>query len=192
MARGLTAATKAKLSERSFRMASVVKLYFTPSGINMTDYGVAINNVNLVGIAETFTPSEFLLELKDVSETSSLQVGEVDFTLSAVDRTYLNYALSGNYMNVRVVFGRCVLNNSNEVIGAPWIMFDGRIKGFSMEDDGTESTVTFTVASHWSDFEKVNCRRTNKVSQQRYFPNDTGLNWSADAIKELRWGRKDF
>lgn len=191
--RGLSTATANALVSNSLEMATLVKMYFTTAGLTgMTDYG-SIINTNVVGVSENFIPTEFMVTIGDTTESSSLEVAEITLAMSAADinRTYLNYGLNGAYFNSRIIIARAFLNGTS-VIGTPYTFFDGRVKNFSFSEQDGESEVEFTLASHWTDFEKINCRRTNRQSQQRYFPDDTGLNWAADAIKEIRWGRKDL
>ena len=205
MSRGLTPATITHLNNNSdsLRMITLVKMYFTDAGSNMTDYGSRID-ADITGAVETYAPTEFIIEFGEVSESSVLHVGDMDLTLTAADKTYLNYALADAYFNTRVVVARAFVNDTvsssggayevtgGTIIGSPWTLFDGRIRNYGLDERGDDSEVTFNITSHWVDFEKVNCRRTNKASQQRYFPTDSGMNWAADAIKELRWGRKDL
>ena len=93
-------------------------------------------------------------------------------------------------MNKDVEIYKGFLNDSQTLIGDPFTLFKGKIESFSVDEEITNSTVTITATSHWSDFEKIQGRRTNTNSQQIYFANDVGFDYASQAIAELRWGKK--
>ena len=61
--------------------------------------------------------------------------------------------------------------------------------GYSIQETDTTATVTMTVASQFADFERANGRKTNPASQQIHFSDDQGMNFSAQIVKDLKWGR---
>jgi hypothetical protein len=69
------------------------------------------------------------------------------------------------------------------------VIYDGRIDGFDMNESQTESTISVSVASHWSDFEKKAGRYTNTNSQELFFSGDKGFEFAANTVKDLKWGR---
>ena len=69
-------------------------------------------------------------------------------------------------------------------------VFDGRIMNYNIRETDSTATVTMTVASLFADFERKNGRRTNNASQQRVFSSDLGMNFSAEIVKDIKWGRK--
>jgi len=82
------------------------------------------------------------------------------------------------------------LDDSDSVIGAPILVFDGLITGYEIDDTEDSSEIVINCASHWKDFEKENGRKTNDNSQKIHFPNDDGFEFAAKTIKDLKWGRK--
>lgn len=184
MARGIAAATKTALQGDSFRLATLITFGFDTL-LHLTDYGTNVT----VG-ATTYTASSHIVSIGGISESTALQVGSFELTLSGVEQSFINLLVYGNYLDVSVTIDRAVLDSSNLVIGSPFTYFEGRIVGYEISDDDSTSEVKIELASHWKDFEKVNCRRTNSNSQKRYFPNDTGFDFASKSIKDLKWGRK--
>ena len=93
-------------------------------------------------------------------------------------------------MNKRVVVYRAILDdNYNFTSDDVFTVFDGFIMGYSIDETNDTASVTLTVASQFADFERTNGRRTNPASQQVHFANDLGMNFSAQIVKDLKWGR---
>jgi hypothetical protein len=68
-------------------------------------------------------------------------------------------------------------------------VFDGRISSYSINDDNGSSEISIEMSSQWKDFELVNGRKTNRNSQQYYFPTDKGFDFSGVVVRDLKWGR---
>jgi len=98
--------------------------------------------------------------------------------------------INNEYMNKRVVIYRAVLADdytftSDDV----FTVFDGIIMGYSIQESQDTATVTITVATQFADFERTSGRKTNTASQQVHFPSDLGMDFSAQIVKDLKWGR---
>jgi len=187
--RGIPSTTKTKLAEDNFNIATFLIMEFAAGNFYLTDYGSNLL-ATIEGSTNTYTSSSHFIEVEGTTESSSIQVSSIKLTFSAVDQTFLNLALSDDYLNVQVKIYRAVISEGGAIIGSAWSYFTGRISTYEVTDDEPDCDLEFTIASHWTDFEKVNCRRTNTNSQQRYYPDDTGFEFSSKSIKDLKWGRK--
>lgn len=191
MSRGINATTKAALQTDGFKLATLIQMDFPARGANaafskkITDFGV-----NLTATMGTFTSSGHILRIGDASETSDLRVNSLSLTLSGADREYITLFQDEHYMNARCAIWRSVIDDSNSVVGEPFLFFDGRITSFTINDDESSSEIEVEVASHWKDFEKVINRKTNSNSQQVHFPGDLGFEFASSTVKDLKWGRK--
>ena len=92
-------------------------------------------------------------------------------------------------MDKRAWVYRGFLDENQALINYPFLLFDGRIENFNVEEDDNSSTVSISVASHWADFEKQKGRKTNTGSQKLHFPNDVGFDYASQAIQDIKWGR---
>ena len=67
--------------------------------------------------------------------------------------------------------------------------FDGRINDFSISESKETATMNLSVSSQFADYERVNGRRTNSTSQQRFFSADLGLEFAPQIQTDIKWGR---
>ena len=81
------------------------------------------------------------------------------------------------------------LNSSEAVIADPFLLFKGRIESFSIDESINNSNANIVVASHWSDFSKIEGRKTNTGSQQLHFPADKGFEFASQTVQDIKWGR---
>ena len=184
MTRAIDSATIAELAKDDFNLATLIKLEFS-TPLYITDWDRDIS-----ALSATWSSSSHFLSVGDPVETSELRVNTVDITLSGVEQSYVSLFLSQAYIDRPVKIYRAVLNDSDAVIGAPILIFDGLMTGYAIDDTENSSEVKVNCASHWKDFEKENGRKTNDNSQKIHFPNDDGFEFAANTIKDLKWGRK--
>ena len=74
----------------------------------------------------------------------------------------------------------------------PWIPKNGGTPGRLLNEIVTEeeTDIIYTIVSHWADFDKVNGRKTNPNSQQKFFSTDVGMEFSALTVQDIKWGRE--
>ena len=192
MTRSLDSSLETKLANSSLFSADLIELhlstplYFTTTNIDI-DYDSA--TAPDTGTNTYLSQGQFLF-FGNITEASDLRVGQLDLTFTAVDTTTLALLLNNDYMNKRVVIYRAVLDSEyNFTANDIYTIFDGRIMGYSINEGTDTATVIVTVASQFADFQRTNGRKTNPASQQRYFSGDKGLDFSAQIVKDLKWGR---
>lgn len=183
MARTLHSSTLAEIDNESVSMCHLVSFGFSTT-VYMTDAAIDIDDGT-----NTYTSSSDLIELDTVTESSDVRVGTITVTLSGVSQSFISTFLSGGYMNRQVLIYRAFLDASSDIIGLPILIYDGRIDGYDISETQKESTVTVSVASHWSDFERKSGRYTNPNSQALYFRGDLGFDFAAASVKDIKWGR---
>jgi len=184
MSRGIHADVITELAKDSFNMAHLVTIDFSTS-VNLTDY-----RHDLVDGSVTYQASSYLLGMGDVSESTEAQIGSINIELSGVGPSYISILLTENYIDRKVTIKRVLLDDSGVIIGNSFVIYEGRIDGFNIEDSGNDSVVRVAVASHWADFARINGRRTNNNSQQAVFDGDLGMEFASEIIKDIKWGRK--
>ena len=184
MARGLTTAVNNELATDSLNPITLVYLGVS-TGSRYTDH-----YKDITYDANTYTASSLLLDASAVSESSEVEITNIQLRFSGADQTIISLFLNNNYMSKDVEVYKGFLNDNQGLIADPITLFKGKIESFSVDEEITNSTVTITATSHWSDFERVQGRKTNTNSQQIYFSSDVGFDYASQAIAELRWGRK--
>lgn len=193
MSRQLASSLQTKLAARSVFAVDLIELhlstslYFTSANIDI-DYDSA--TAPDAGTNTYLAQGQFL-NFGNIVESSDLRVGQVDITFTAVDTTTIALLLNNNYMNKRVVLYRAVLDNDYSFTSDDiFTVFDGKIMNYSIRETDKTATVVMTVASLFADFERRNGRKTNPASQQLHFSGDLGMDFSAQIVKDIKWGRK--
>ena len=183
MARTINASTITALQADSIRLAHLVRIGFDTE-LFLTDYA---HELSYDG--NTYLAASHFLSLSDSQETNDLRVGSMSMSISAVDQSYVSIFLNQQYVNRRVRVWLTVLSDSGAIIGDPIKTFDGEIVGYSLQNSSDSAVINMSMASHWADFERKTGRFTNQNSQQYYFPNDTGMRFAAESIKDIKWGK---
>ena len=183
MPRGLSSAVKTKLESGKFTMAHLVKLELNTT-YKYTDYAV-----NIVDGSDTYVPNGFLRGIGAVSESSSINIGSIDITVSSATQTILSDVLNNGHLNRSVTIKRAILDTDDTVVtSGTFQIYAGYIEGMSITDTQGDSVITFAVANHWSDFMRFEGRRTNDSSQQHFFNGDKAFEFTSQAGKKLYWG----
>ena len=192
MARDLASSLQTKLAARTVFAADLIELhlatplYFTSTNIDI-DYDSATAPDSGTN---TYLAQGQFLNFSNITESSDIRVGQLDMTFTAVDTTTVSLLINNEYMNKRVVIYRAVLAGDYSFTSDDvFTVFDGIIMGYSIQETNESATVTITVASQFADFERTNGRKTNPASQQVHFPTDKGMDFSAQIVKDLKWGR---
>lgn len=183
MTRTVNASTISALGTDNFRLANLVKIEFAQS-VLFTDYAH-----DLVDGGETYVATGHPLAMASPKETRELRVNTISLTVSAVDQSYVSIFLTSDWINRRVLVKRAVISDSGSIVGDSIVVFDGLLSQFQINDEEDTSSLTMNVASHWADFERKAGRFTNNNSQQFFFSGDLGMEFSANSVKDIRWGR---
>jgi len=183
--RNMTSGLLTEVAKQEVEMFSLIKMGFaTPQ--YLTD---AYKNVTAGG--NSYLASGNLLSISSITEETVLTVGSMSVSFSGVNQANISVALTENYVDEVVQWQMGFFDSSGTSVIDPVLLFDGRIENFSLSEDPESgvSTITWSVASHMSDFKKVAGRRTNTKDQEIYFPGDLGLNFASEIITDLQWGK---
>lgn len=192
MTRQLPASLQTKLAERTVFTADLIELHLADS-LYLTSTNIDIDwdspTAPDAGVNTYVSQGQFL-NFGNIIESSDLRVGQLDMTFTAVDTATIALLINNEYLNKRVVIYRAIINEDYSFTNDDvYTIFDGRILGYSIREETNTATIVITVASQFADFERTNGRRTNPASQNREFASDQGMNFSAQIIQDIRWGR---
>jgi hypothetical protein len=183
MTRNLTTAIKNELETDSLQPINLVYIN-VDTGFRFTDhYKDVVYNSN------TYTASSLFTKLSSVKESSEVEVSNITLSFSGADQTIISLFLSNNYMEKEAEVYKGFLDNNEQVIADPFLLFKGRIESFSIDESINQSNANIVVASHWSDFSKIEGRKTNTGSQQLHFANDLGFEFASQTVQDIKWGR---
>lgn len=192
MSRNIGAGLQTKLESRQVFVVDLIELhldtaqYYTTTNINITFDSPTAPDAGI----NTYIAQNQFLNYGNIVESSDLRVGTLEITFTAVDTTTVALILNNDYIDKRVVIYRAILNDdfsftSDDV----FLVFDGRIAGYSIRETENTATITISCASQFADFERTNGRRTNPASQELHFPGDRGMDFSPQIVKDIKWGQ---
>tara|TARA_R100000353_G_scaffold111758_1_gene80113 strand:- start:303 stop:869 length:567 start_codon:yes stop_codon:yes gene_type:complete len=188
MARTLTTAVKNELATNNISPIHLLTIGFS-TPVNITDCIFDITS-SVSGSSVTYTSSAFLLDTTSFEEQTDISKTSLTINLSAVDTSFVSVVLGENIVNDSVKIFRGLLDSSNSLIADPILLYEGNIDTFQISESKNNANVSLTVVSHWADFEKKSGRRTNNISQQRFFSSDVGMDFSSQTVLDLKWGRE--
>jgi hypothetical protein len=182
MARGLSSDLLTELSTNNIKPILLVEILF-PTPQRLTNhYKDITHNSN------TYSASGHLLNITAKSENAELDVANFTVKLSAVDSAFTSILLNNNVSNDEVTIDIGLLNGLDALIDT--YQFDkGYIESFRINTD--KATIDLICTSHFSDFSRVAGRKTNEGCQQRFFPNDRGMEFAGLTVQDILWGRSN-
>ena len=188
MTRNLTTAVKNHLATNEIKPVHLITIGFgTPQ--NITDCVHDLTS-SVSGSSVTYSSSKFLVSYPEVSEETDISKSSIAITLSGANQTYISIALAENIVNDSVTIYRAFLDSNNAIIADPFLLYQGTIETYTIQETNTDSALSLNVVSHWADFEKKSGRKTNSTSQQRFFSGDLGMAFSSENVLDIKWGRK--
>ena len=179
--RSLSSDVKTQLASGSFNMVHLVKLE-----LNSTYY-YTDSNSDVVDGSDTYTANGFLQGLSAVTESSNINIGSTTLRISGVNQTIISDTLNNGHLHRAITIKRAILDDSDAVIDT-FEIYKGFVEGMSITDSGETSSVNFSIANHWVDFERIEGRATNNSSQQNFFDSDLGFEFSDQVNKRIVWG----
>jgi len=187
MTRALTTATKNELATNDIRPVHLITIGFS-TPVNITDCSFPLTS-SISGSSVTYLASDHLIGISDFSEQTDVSKSTITLTLSGAEQTYISVVLNENVINDTVTIFRGFLEDDNTIVADPFLLYKGSVENFEIQEKETSSTLSLSIVSHWADFNKKNGRKTNNVSQQRFFSTDVGMDFSSQTVQDIKWGR---
>lgn len=183
MTRTLTTAIKNELATDSLQPVTLVYIN-VGSGFRFTDH-----YKDITYDSNTYSASSLFTRLSSVKESSEIEISNITLSFTGADQTIISLFLSNTYMEKEAEVYKGFLNTSEGVIADPFLLFKGRIESFSIDEGLNQSNANIIVASHWSDFSKIEGRKTNTNSQQLHFSGDLGFDFASQTTLDIKWGK---
>lgn len=185
MTRGATSAALAELARERNTPAHLVTLFIDSGAWRRTTA-----HRDIVWSANTWIAAGDLISVGDIEETADLQVPQVALVAGGVTADQVSLVLSEHLVERRVEIHMAFLSDADALVADPVLVFEGRIESHQLEDDPDSGTasVRIAVSSHWADFHRRAGRTTNPADQAIWFPGDLGLDYVAQADRQIPWG----
>lgn len=188
MTRNLTTQLKNELATYVLRPVHLISFGFS-TPVYLTDCSFELTS-SVSGTSRTYTPTAFIQNVSGFTEEVGITKSSLRIGLSGVDQTFISVALNENIINDSFSVYRAFLETDNTIIPDPFLLYDGQIEKFEINEDDKNSNVIYTIVSHWADFEKKSGRKTNPNSQERFFSGDLGMEFSSETVRDIKWGRE--
>jgi len=143
--------------------------------------------------ANSYISSDHIIEYPDIKESLGIKSHGISIKMSGVAIANHALALTESYLNKEVVIYRVYLDANNAQIADPVEMYKGYVDSYETEENiekGT-SVITWKIASHLVDFDRVVGREMSDDVQQNLHSGDLGFEyveiannvdfWSAEA-----------
>lgn len=122
-------------------------------------------------------------------QQGSPKVGEVPINLNAIDSAISALFFSEKWLNTPVTVEKAWLNTAGK-IAFTQVIYKGLIAEKGGEESEKTASIALKSASIWADFEAARGRKATHKSQQLYYPNDMGMEFSGTVITDIPWGRE--
>ena len=154
----------------------------------------AINLWNGVGSltygGKTYIGAGNLLKVEPVSESAELRANGTSVTLSGINNTLVTLAKDEDYQGREMVIKLGAMDENNDVIADPVIMFSGFMDTMVLVEAGNTSSIKIDVENKLIQMERAKVRRFTDNDQKIDYPNDDGFSFVAKIQdRQVNWGR---
>jgi hypothetical protein len=187
MARGFDSTAKTESAKSFNSIATLVEVIVDSSNPTyLTDFARDITHDS-----KTYLSAQGLLGISGVTEDSNNSIFSVEISLTGVPEQFVNLFLDFDYIDRPLRIRKLFLDADGNALGNSRLIFDGRIDKPVIKHEFNKRTATMAVsaASHWTDFEETNGRKTNDAEQQSLFSGDSCFEFAIDFDKEVTWGQ---
>ena len=132
MTRSLTTAVKNELATNDIRPIHLITIGFS-SPVNITDCSFSLTS-SVSGSSVTYTASDFIMGLSNFTEETDVTKTSLTLSLSGADQTFISTVLNENVVNDSVDIFRGFLDDNNALIADPFLLYDGQIDSFEINE----------------------------------------------------------
>lgn len=163
--------------------------------ITNAPYDIRVSNAQAVSmgldqaISQKFLAVGNFLQFSSIEESADFQITSMTIGLSGMRASDLSDFLSNQYIDQPVKVWRVWFDTDGTMVDDPVLIFSGNIdKPVVSDDPDSGVTIGCSASSQWITYSRTAGRHTNNDEQVFYYPGDTIFKFSADAIKDLKWG----
>jgi hypothetical protein len=154
------------------------------------------NPYDLTFDGDTYSAQGQFINITESSINAEVQISSVNISISALTTSNVTTFASSEMINKNVSIYRGFIDPSTNVLFGDsagenaFLIFKGKVAGYSVNNQQTYADITLQVSSQFVNFNRKNGRRTNLNNFQREHPNDYGMEFSHEALSEIKWGLK--
>lgn len=149
------------------------------NGVGALDYG-----------GKTYIGAGNLLRVEPVSESAELRANGTSVTLSGINNTLVSLAKDEDYQGREMVIKLGAMDENNDVIADPVIMFSGFMDTMVLVEAGDTSSIKIDVENKLIQMERARVRRFTDNDQKIDYPNDDGFSFVTKIQdRQVNWGK---
>lgn len=132
-----------------------------------------------------------LLNISPIEENTELRANGAQVILSGIGEPLISKARDSDYQGRKLVIKIGAMDESNEIISSPVVIFSGVMDVMSISDSGDSATISVSVENKLIEFDRTKVRRFTAEDQRIDYPDDKGLEYvSQIQDKAIVWGDK--
>lgn len=184
--RSLSSEMQAVATAETVRPILLIESDFDSGDINLWN---GIGQLNYGG--KTYIGAGNLLAVEPVSESTDLRANGTSVTLSGINNTLVGLAKDEDYQGRALTVKLGAMDENNDVIADPVIMFSGFMDTMMLTESGDSSSITIDVENKLIQMDRSKVRRFTDNDQRIDHPDDDGLSFVAKIQdREIKWGVK--
>lgn len=186
MDRGSTSAFQTEVVKLQNRPVHLIEVYFDDETVYMTD---AFKDISYN--SNTYTAVGHFMGFSDIEEAAEVIVSSVTLSLGGIDQVWISRVLNKAYIDRTVKVYTAFLDDSQDLVIDPVLIFEGRMDTptISEDPDAGTSSVSVTATNAWVDFSRTTGRHTNHEEQQIHFAGDKGFEFASEIVSDIKWGK---
>lgn len=181
--RSLSSEMQAVATAGTVRPILLIESDFDSGAINLWN---GIGQLNYGG--KTYIGAGNLLAVEPVSESTDLRANGTSVTLSGINNTLVGLAKDEDYQGRALTVKLGAMDENNDVIADPVIMFSGFMDTMMLTESGDSSSITIDVENKLIQMDRSKVRRFTDNDQRIDYPNDDGFSFVAKIQdREINW-----
>ena len=182
--RNLSTEMQAVSTAEVVRPIIFVECEFDSGDINLWN---GVGSLSYVG--KNYIGAGNLLAVEPVSESTDLRANGTSVTLSGLNNTLVGLAKDEDYQGRALTVKLGAMDENNDVIADPVIMFSGFMDTMMLTESGESSTITIDVENKLIQMDRARVRRFTDNDQRIDYPNDDGFSFVTKIQdREINWG----
>ena len=176
------AAVTTALNSNHFEFALCAR---TPGGYNITN-----NPDSLTVGGVTYSPAEILIGASGHKRTLDITASSAEITIGNADQVMYEDYTSSTYVGDEIEVVIAFVNESFQPLNSNAYMplYRGVLDSFATSENGSSSSLTLKMTSHWQAWRDTKGRKTNSASQNQFYPTDTVFEYSHQEKLPVKWG----
>lgn len=187
MSRTINASTLTALNADNLRY-----IYMVDIQLDGGDLSFNTSLANFTYDSKVFVGRGNLGQVSSIKESSNLDPDKCLITLSGIDTVLLAALLAENYVNRPAYVYIALLDESNQIIGEPFMHFPGVVGALAVSY-GSEAVINIELNDSLVLWARAKIKRYTNQQQQSKYPGDKGLEFVEQITdKEIIWPTAEY